>query len=136
MRTPPLLLLVTLVLIPLGCDDERRPDQPLAGWTGPPPRIQIVVEGSDADEDKRQKCQQVIVRSGGLADPTAPVRAVLTLRDEGNRLQVISQQRGIVRDEPRPGWDMEHLCNDALLAVVSALRQEFGPPTAVTAAPL
>src|SRR5262245_33174365 len=109
-----LLLLLPLFLCTAACEEERRPDQmPLAGWQGPPPRIALVVTGPEASEDKRERCARQLGRAGAVADPNAPVQSVLTLADGGNRLQVISRARGIVRDEARPGWATERLCDDA-----------------------
>jgi hypothetical protein len=128
-----------LPLLALGCGDEpeRRNDQLLAGWQGPPPHVNVVVTGPDADNDKRERCGRIAQRAGMVVDPMAPVQATLELADNRNRLVVVSRTRGMLRAEPRPGWDMEHLCNDALMAIVSALQQEQSapPPPAYNAPP-
>jgi hypothetical protein len=124
-----LACLLPLFLCAAACDEERRPDQmPLAGWQGPPPRMALVVTGPAADEDKRERCAKQLARSGAIADPNTPVQAVLMLQDGANRLQVISRTRGVVRDERKPGWSMDRLCDDAIAAAAQAVRMELGPP--------
>jgi hypothetical protein len=49
-----------------------------------------------------------------MVDVNSPLRAELWLLDGGNRLRVISATRGVVVDQPRPGWGVERLCTDAL----------------------
>jgi hypothetical protein len=127
-----------LVAAGFGCgdDDERRPSQMLAGWQGPPPRLQISVTGPDADDDKREKCSRMAREAGILVDPMAPVQGILTLGGGGNRLQIMANG-AVVRDDQKPGWDMEHLCNDALMALLSVARQTPGgaPPPGYGAPP-
>lgn len=100
--------------------------QPLfaAGWSGPPPHGAVQLDGPGASADARARCTQALGQAGAVVDAQAPVRARVTLDPRGNRLQVSSARRGLVRDEPRPAWSIERLCDDALLALASALRQE------------
>jgi hypothetical protein len=107
-----------------GCGDdgpERRPSELLAGWQGPPPRIMITVTGPDADDDTRERCARMARDAGVIVDPSAPIQGILTLSGN-NRLQ-ISAGGAIVRNDPKPGWGMDQLCNDALLALLSVARQ-------------
>jgi hypothetical protein len=101
-------------------------DQPLfvAGWSGPPPHVAVQVEGPAAGPSLQRRCLDRLARSGAVVDASASVQARLTLDPSGNRLQVLSLRRGVVRDVPRPAWSVERLCNDALLAMVSAIREE------------
>jgi hypothetical protein len=108
----------------MGCGDdasERRPSEMLAGWQGPPPRININVTGPDADGDKRERCARVARDNGIIFDPAAPVQGTLTLAGNGNRLS-ISVNGAPMREEPKPDWGMDQLCNDAILQLLSAAR--------------
>lgn len=106
-------------------------DQPLfvAGWSGPPPHVAVQLAGAGAGPAEQQRCVARLARSGAVVDAAASVQARVTLDPAGNRLQVTSSRRGLVRDEPRPPWSVERLCNDALLAMVSALREESPRPS-------
>jgi hypothetical protein len=113
-------------------------EQPLfaAGWTGPPPRVAVLLAGPDASSDKQARCTQALARAGAVVDGGAAAQAVVTLAPEGNRLQVMTHKRGLVRDEPRPSWTIERLCDDALLALVDAIRGDApAPPAPPLAAP-
>jgi len=101
-------------------------DQPLfaAGWSGPPPHVAVQVTGAGAGPTEQKRCVDAVTRAGAVVDAQAPVQALVTLEAGGSRLQVTSTRRGLVRDEPRPGWTVERLCNDALLALVGAIRAE------------
>jgi hypothetical protein len=107
-----------------GCGDdapERRPSEMLAGWQGPPPRININVTGPDSDDDKRERCSRIARDNGIMVDPMAPVQGTLILADSGNRLS-ISANGMMVREDPKPGWSMDQLCNDAILQLLSVAR--------------
>jgi hypothetical protein len=97
----------------------------LAGWQGPPPRININVTGPDADEDKREKCTRMGREAGVIMDPGAPIQGTLILADNGNRLSIMVNGAP-VREEQKPGWGMEQLCNDALLQLLSVARTQGG----------
>jgi hypothetical protein len=101
-------------------------DQPLfvAGWSGPPPHVAMQVSGAAGGPAEQQRCVARLAHAGAIVDANAAVQARLTLDPGGNRLQVTSARRGLVRDELRPAWSIERLCNDALLAMVSAIREE------------
>ncbi len=121
-----------------GCGDdppERRPDQPLQSYGASATRIALNVTGPASDQDKGQRCIAVWQEAGVGVDPAAPVRVTLFLQDNGNRLQVASASRGVLRDEPRPGWGMAQLCQDALAAALPEVAREQGgaPPPAYAA---
>jgi hypothetical protein len=98
-----------------------------AGWSGPPPRVAVQLAGPDASADKQARCAQTLVQAGALVDGAAPTQAVVTLQPGANRLQVMTAQRGLVRDEPRPPWTIERLCTDALYVMVDAMRRDAQP---------
>jgi hypothetical protein len=125
-------LAIGACLVAGGCATSGRAgsseDQPLfaAGWRGPPPRVAVQLTGTDASPDKQARCAAELARAGAVVDETgAAARAVLTLQPGGHRLQVTTQRRGLVRDEARPDGSVERLCNDALYALVVALRSEM-----------
>jgi hypothetical protein len=107
-----------------GCGDdvsERRPSEMMAGWQGPPPRININVTGPDSDEGKREKCINIARENGIALDPSAPIQGTLILANNGNRLS-IAVNGAPLREEPKPDWGMDQLCNDALLQLLSTAR--------------
>jgi hypothetical protein len=121
--------LAITVCVASGCAGARAAsseDQPLfaAGWSGPPPRVNVLLAGPDASSDKQARCRTELTRAGAVVDEAGPAWALLRLQAGGNRLQVTTRRRGLVRDEPRPDQSVERLCNDALYALVVALRGE------------
>jgi hypothetical protein len=103
---------------------------PQGGGMAPAQMATVVLAGPEADEGKRERCNRVVMQMGGSTDPNVAVRAVLTLAESGNSLQVISARRGVVFNAPKPGWGMEQLCQDAMQAAQSFLQQDAaaGPP--------
>jgi hypothetical protein len=101
-------------------------NQPLvaAGWSGPPPRVGLSLTGSGATPADNDRCVAAVTRAGAIVDGNAAVQALVTVEQAGNRLQITSQRHGLVQDEPRPAWPVEHLCNDALFSMVKVLRKE------------
>jgi hypothetical protein len=101
-------------------------NQPLAaaGWSGPPPHVGLSLTGSGAAPADSERCIAAVTGAGAIVDGNAPVQALVTVEPAGNRLQITSLRRGLVRDEARPAWPVEHLCNDALFALVKVLRTE------------
>ncbi len=71
-------------------------------------------------------------QAGVGIDPAAPIRVTLILRDGfiANRLQIASTVRGTLRDEPRPAWGMEQLCEDALQMAMPEAQREQAIPAA------
>ncbi|MDB4970328.1 MAG: hypothetical protein JWN44_6017 [Myxococcales bacterium] len=110
-------------------------NQPLfaAGWSGPPPRVAVQLTGNRAAPADQQRCVDTVTRAGAIVDGGAAVQALVIVDGTGNRLQITSTRRGLVRDEPRPAWSVERLCNDALYAMVGAIRRDT--PQAETAVP-
>ena len=129
---------MAVLLVAAGCAGgaQELADEPLfaAGWSGPPPHVMVQLAGPGASAQAQQRCVQAMGRAGAVVDAAAPVQARVTLDPRGNRLQVTSTRRGVVRDEPRPAWPVERLCDDALLAMASAIQQER-PSAAAPAAP-
>ena len=90
-------------------------------------RYAIFLNGTRADEGKRQRCDEEIQAAGGVSDPSSPVRAVLTLEEYGNKLEIVSAARGIVQNTDLPKWDMRRLCREAMAALGPAIAQEPPP---------
>jgi hypothetical protein len=119
-----------------GCAGSRAvassEDQPLfaAGWTGPAPHVNVTLSGPDASADKQARCRGELVRAGAIVDEGGAAWAQLNLAPGATRLQVTTRRRGVVRDEARADASVERLCNDALYALVVALRAEQPATTA------
>lgn len=120
--------LAAIALLLGGCAGgvQNVEDNPLfaAAWTGPPPHVGVQVTGPGASADKQQRCAATVQKAGGVVDAAAPMQVLLTLDDKGNRLQVLSQRRGLVRDEARPAWTLDRLCKEALEEAAVALQAE------------
>src|SRR4051812_21106646 len=133
--------IAALLMSSVGCAGGQRAgsseDQPLfaAGWSGPPPRVNVTLAGPEASGDKQARCRAELQRAGAVIDETgAAAQAVLTLQAGANRMALSTARRGLVREEPRPDGSVERLCNDALYSLVVALRAEQPATTAAAAA--
>jgi hypothetical protein len=124
-----------ILLVPLlAACSEPAPPPARSGANAPPGQHLLVqVTGFAANEGKSRRCSDEVSRAGYVQDPAAPVRAVLILEGPTNRLQIISQARGIVRNENLPGWDMARLCRTAIDGILPVLAQE--PPPGYAPAP-
>jgi hypothetical protein len=122
--------LLWLAPLLVACAAEAPATRP--GYAGQ--HLYVQVTGFAANEGKAQRCNDEVQRSGYVPDPMAPVHAVLILEGNTNRLQIVSQARGIVRNEDLPGWDMGRLCRTAIEGILPVLAQE-PPPGSYAAAP-
>jgi hypothetical protein len=112
-----------------GCAGARVADErPLAGWSGPPPRVTVQLAGSGADADGQRRCDEALARAGAVVDANASAQPVVTMDGRRNRLQVLTTRRGLVRNEERPAWPVERLCEDALAALAQALADDTTSP--------
>lgn len=114
----------------LGCShgaDEVRgdPPAPAAPWL----TVGLQVTGPEAEREKFERCAKMAFDQGIAISAQAPVRAVMTLSDGGNRLTV-TREGQTVRDEGRPRWGMSSLCADAFAAAAEAA----GYPVQITRA--
>ncbi len=121
------LLLCMAALIGCGEDNEEARRAPI-NWQGPAPHVLVQVGGPESSSDKSDDCVRTVLKLGGVFDPQAAIVMVLYLQDSQNHLRIISRTRGVVRDEPRPGWTMERLCTDGFYAAVAAASQEARMP--------
>jgi len=103
------------------------PPPPPAAAYGGPPSVAFDVTGSDANQDKRERCMRVVQKRGLLVNPASPVRVNLILSGQ-NRLQINSQRRGEVYNQPKDRWGMDQLCEDAVKQASQVLAQEGSAP--------
>jgi hypothetical protein len=92
------------------------------------PMATVVLTGPEADEGKRERCNRVVSSMGGSIDPNVAIRAVLTLAESGNSLQIISARRGPLFTAQKPGWGMEQLCQDAMATAQQFIASEGSAP--------
>src|SRR4051812_2838408 len=112
--------LAAVVLFAAGCAASQ-----------PQVRVALQLQGASAGPAMRQRCVDAATRAGAVVDERAPVQAIVTLGPRGERLQVMSLTRGLVRDEAKPPGSVEALCQDAALAAsVAGL-----PPSAAADTP-
>ena len=83
-------------------------------------RLALQLQGTAAGPAEQKRCLDAARRAGAIVDARAPVQAVVTLEPTGDRLQVMSLRRGLLRDESRPAGSVETLCHDAALAAATA----------------
>jgi hypothetical protein len=110
----------SLLAAALGCShtaEEVRGDPP------PPPspwmQVGLQMTGPEAEKEKFERCAKIAYEMGIAISAQAPVRAVMTLSDGGNRLTVVREGQTL-RDESRPRWGMSSLCADAFAAAADA----------------
>ncbi len=84
-------------------------------------RVALQLQGPAAGPAEQRRCLEAAQKLGAVVDAYAPVQALVTLDKDGNRLQVLSQRRGLLRDEKRAsGASVESLCQDAVTAAAAA----------------
>jgi hypothetical protein len=82
--------------------------------------VNMTVQGSAAGPAEQQRCLAAAQQAGAIVDGNASVQALVTLDKDGNRLQVVSMRRGLVRDEKRSAGNVEALCRDAVMAAAAS----------------
>ena len=92
---------------------DAAPPQQYAAPQGGTPVLALDVTGPAANAGKQERCLRVAQRRGVVINPSAPFRVMLILGDGNNRLQITSP-RGELYNQPKPGWGMEQLCDDAI----------------------
>ena len=80
---------------------------------GGPPVFALDVTGPAANAGKLERCVRVAQRRGVVLNPSSPFRVMLILSSGLNRLQINAPQ-GELYNQPKPGWGMEQLCEDAV----------------------
>src|SRR4051812_43708538 len=97
---PGWLIGLGLVAATAGCAGARAAasseDQPLfaAGWSGPAPRVNVVLTGPDASPDKQARCRAELARAGAVVDEGGAAWAQLQLQPSATRLTVTTRRRG------------------------------------------
>ena len=97
-----------------------------AGCAGSVARVHVAVEltGPAAAPPELERCFATIRQAGGVVDAQSGMHALITLEPNGNRVQVLSNRRGLVHDQLEPQASVEQLCRDALAAAATATRRE------------
>ena len=92
-------------------------------------RLAVELTGPGAAAPEHERCTAAVRQAGGVVDPQCRMHALVTLEPNGNRVQVLSNRRGLVHDELEPQASVEQLCRDALAAATTATRREPLPDT-------
>jgi len=103
------------------------------GCAGSVAHVHVAVEltGAGAGGGEQQRCLDAVQQAGGVVDAGATLRALVTVEPSGNRVQLLSQRRGLVHDQLEPQAPVEQLCKEAVAAAVRAARREPLPVTAL-----
>lgn len=83
-------------------------------------RVALQLTGPAAGPAEQQRCLAAATRAGAVVDTNAPVQALVTLDQDGGRVQVVTLRRGLVRDDKRAPASVETLCQDAVAAAAAA----------------
>ncbi|MEO6952124.1 MAG: hypothetical protein ABI321_09945 [Polyangia bacterium] len=94
---------------------------------GGAPVLALDVTGPAANAGKQDRCLRVAQRRGVVINPSASFRVMLVLGQGPNRLQITSA-RGELYNQPKPGWGMEQLCEDAINQATLAWSQGGAAP--------
>lgn len=101
------------------------------GCAGSVAHVHVAVEltGAGAGPPELDRCVAAVRQAGGVVDQQAGMHALVTVEPNGNRVQVLSNRRGLVHDQLEPQASVEQLCRDALAAATTATRREPLPET-------
>ena len=93
-------------------------------------RLAVELTGAGANPAAKQRCLEAVRQAGGIADAQASMHALITVEPNGNRVQVLSDRRGLVHDQLDAQAPVEVLCSEAVAAATSATRREPLPAPA------
>jgi uncharacterized protein (DUF849 family) len=101
------------------------------GCAGSVAHVHVAVEltGPGAAPAEVERCIAAVRQAGGIVDAQSAMHALVTLEPNANRVQVLSNRRGLVHDQLEPQAPVEQLCRDALAAAATATRREPLPDT-------
>jgi hypothetical protein len=101
------------------------------GCAGSVAQVHVALEltGPGAALPELARCTAAVQQAGGVVDPQSGMHALVTLEPNANRVQVLSNRRGLVHDQLEPQASVEQLCRDALAAATTATRREPLPDT-------
>jgi hypothetical protein len=104
-----------------------------AGCAGSVAHVHVAVEltGAGAGPAALERCVTAVRAAGGVVDAQSGLHALVTVEPNGNRVQLLSDRRGLVHDRVEPQAPVEQLCRDALAAATTATRREPLPSTGV-----
>jgi uncharacterized protein (DUF849 family) len=91
--------------------------------------VAVELTGPGAAPPDLERCTAAVRQAGGVVDPQSGMHALVTLEPNANRVQVLSNRRGLVHDQLEPQASVEQLCRDALAAAATATRREPLPDT-------
>ncbi len=97
-----------------------------AGCAGSVAHVRLAVEltGAGAGAAEQQRCLEAVRQAGGISDAQAGLHALVTLEPNGNRVQLLSNRRGLVHDQLEPQASVESLCKEAVAAATAEARRE------------
>jgi hypothetical protein len=108
-----------------------------AGSTTAQVRVAVELTGAGAGPGEQQRCLASVRQAGAVVEPQSGLHALVTVEPNGNRVQLLSNRRGLVLDRLEPQAPVEQLCNEAVVAARRALEREPLPsPTTETPAPM
>jgi hypothetical protein len=93
-------------------------------------RVALELTGAGVGPSEQQRCLEAVRQAGGVADAQAPLHALVTLEPNGNRVQLLSNRRGLVHDQLEPQASVEALCREAVAAATTEARHEPLPAPA------
>lgn len=93
-------------------------------------RVAVELTGAGAGAPEQQRCLEAVRQAGGIADAQAALHALVTLEPNGNRVQLLSNRRGLVHDRLAPQASVEALCKEAVDAATAEARREPLPAPA------
>lgn len=103
-----------------------------AGCAGSVAQVRVAVEltGAGAGPTEQQRCLETVRSAGAILDAQAGMHALITVEPNGNRVQVMSNRRGLVHDALEPQAPVEQLCREAVAeAKRAAVREPLPAPT-------
>ena len=97
-----------------------------AGCAGSVAHVRVAVEmtGAGAGPAEQQRCLETVRAAGAVVDGQAAMHALITVEPNGNRVQVMSNRRGLVHDAFEPQAPVEQLCKEAVAEAKRATARE------------
>jgi hypothetical protein len=87
-------------------------------------RVAVELTGAGAGPGEEQRCLETVRQAGAIVDGQAPMHALITVEPNGNRVQVMSNRRGLVHDALEPQAPVEQLCREAVAEAKRATERE------------
>jgi len=97
-----------------------------AGCAGSVAQVRVAVEltGAGAGPGEQQRCLDTVRSAGAIVDAQAGMHALITVEPNGNRVQLLSNRRGLVHDALEPQAPVEQLCREAVAEAKRATERE------------